>query len=156
MGLFAVKHFLKVISFFHEMLVDSIEFFDFGHAMELAVDIGPWAVGDPVGGVGEYLDLSSRSGKQVPPLRRIEFILSKFNLGSQHERKQQFMFLKQRSANILIQRVCKIIIKILQPLFQFFGGQGILNRHLEQIDEPLKRVLVHRVDSRQVNDTEKQ
>lgn len=66
------------------------------------------------------------------------------------------MLFKKRSANILIQRVRKVVVEILQPLVQFFGWKRVLNRHLEQVDKPLKRVLVHRVNTCQVNNTEKQ
>jgi hypothetical protein len=63
MRLFTVKDFLEIISFVHEIFVDRFEFLDLSHPIELTVNVGPGAVRDPVGGVGEYLDLTSRSGK---------------------------------------------------------------------------------------------
>jgi hypothetical protein len=57
------------------------------------------------------------------------------------------MLFKERSTNIFIKRVSKVIVKVFEPLFKFLGRKGVLDGHLEQVDEPLKGILIHWVDA---------
>ena len=60
------------------------------------------------------------------------------------------IFLKQRSANITIQGVCKVMIQVVQSLLQVLRFLCIVYRQAKQIDKPHEGVLVHRLNVCQV------
>ena len=61
------------------------------------------------------------------------------------------MPLKQRPADILIQQLGKEAIDIENALGEFVGNRSTFNSHVKQRSKALQRVLVHRVDRRQIN-----
>jgi hypothetical protein len=145
---------LILITLGHKVFENPLKSRQLIHAIELPENIGPGVIIDPVGGVILHFNFSRGPRQQIPPLIGIHLLLPKLYLHSQHKRKEQLMLLKQRPTHILVQTVSEVVYQIRQPYRQLFGGQGVLHRHLEEVDEPLQRVLVHRVDAGQVHDAE--
>ena len=92
--------------------------------------------------------------------------------GAEQEREEQLVFFEQRSAHVLVQRVREVVGDDLQAFAQvnllglvhlllnrlvvFILLRGRVDGPHEQADEPGQRVLVHRVDVREVADGEEQ
>lgn len=76
-----------------------------------------------------------------------EFLLAELNVSRKHKREEELMFLKERPTDILIKRICEVIDKVEKPSFQLLGWQCVFHSQFEEVDEPLKGVLVHGIDS---------
>lgn len=65
------------------------------------------------------------------------------------------MFLEKGTANVFIEGVGKKGIDVFETDSVFWGYRRVLNAILEELDVPLKGVLIHGVDVGEVKDAEK-
>jgi len=123
-------------------------------ALDIPINVVPAVLIDPVSRILFLLDIARRSREQVPIFQVVKLIFSLQDLDQQHEAEEQLVLLEQGAADILVQREGEVIIQVEKSLFKLLCRRRVLHAHNEQIDEPLERVLVHRVNSVQVNDAE--
>ena len=72
-------------------------------------DIRPRTISNPLSRISLQRRFRTRTSQKQPPQLLIELFLSKLDIGSQHERKQQLMFLKERPTDILIERIGEVV-----------------------------------------------
>jgi len=71
-------------------------------------------------------------------------------------RCEYLVLLKQRPADVAVQRVSKVILEVHESLCELIRMLGVVDGHHKQVDEPREWVLIHRVDVCQVGDAKEQ
>lgn len=66
------------------------------------------------------------------------------------------MGFEQRPADVFVELVGEVIIKVLEPFLQHVARSGLVYTVDKQVVEPLEGVLIHGVDGGQVQDAEEQ
>ena len=66
------------------------------------------------------------------------------------------VLLKEGTTDITVERIGEVMSQAVQSFFQLVGLVCVVNGQDEEVDEPGQRVLVHRVDVREVGDREEQ
>lgn len=77
-------------------------------------------------------------------------------LDSKHEGEHELVLFKERAANHGIERVCEVVVQDFDSLFNVFAALGVSDAFDEKIDEPVQRVLVHRVDRSEIGDAKEE
>eukprot|EP00968_Pinguiococcus_pyrenoidosus_P027389 scaffold7375_cov268-Pinguiococcus_pyrenoidosus.AAC.39 len=88
--------------------------------------------------------------------RAVQQPLALEDLGRQQEAEQQLVLGEERAADILVQHVGEGLVEVLDSLVVVLALGRLADGEEEEANEPLQRVLVHRVHDVQVRDTEEQ
>jgi hypothetical protein len=64
--------------------------------------------------------------------------------------------LEQTSANVIIEVESEMVIQVLDSLLGMWCLRTVVNTLAEQVREPLQRVLIHRIDDGEVDNSEEQ
>ena len=75
---------------------------------------------------------------------------------AQHEREEQLVLLEERATHVAVQVVGEVVLEVLEAPLHVLRLQAVLYRVEIEIDEPLQRVLVHRIDVGQVGEAEEE
>jgi hypothetical protein len=83
-----IKNLLKLLIELNKVGIDAFESSQVVHSEELLIHFSPSEVIQPVSGVGHDFNGSTGSSQEIPPFKRVYFIISEQNLGSEQERKE--------------------------------------------------------------------
>jgi hypothetical protein len=72
-------------------------------------------------------------------------ILALQNALRQKEGEKQFVFFKERTTHIFVKGIGKVVVKVGESFFKDLGLNSVFHSHLEEVDVPLKGVLIHGV-----------
>jgi hypothetical protein len=82
--------------------------------------------------------------------------LSLEQLYAEYEREEQFVLFEQRATHVAVNGVGKVIVERLDASVELSELLAVHNRAVVEIDEPVERVLVHRVDVCQIADAKEE
>ena len=143
------------LRFLCEALIEALERLN----VRERVDVLPHLLRDPLGrGVlGEARRIEHHAARQqVAPLGVVELVVALHEVGAQQQREGQLVLLKERAADVLVQEVLKVRVEVLHAHLQVAARLRIGDRAAEEVDEPVERVLVHRVDGGERGDAEEE
>lgn len=124
------------------------------HCEQLLVSLYPLEVIQPLCRVGLLVDLTRWSSEEESPLGHVDLVVSEQNLGTEKEGEEELVDFEERSAHVLVECVCEVVVEDLDSADDVISLLRLLDGILEEVLEPLKGVLVHTVDVVEVNDAE--
>mmetsp|Transcript_51367 Transcript_51367/g.135448 ORF Transcript_51367/g.135448 Transcript_51367/m.135448 type:complete len:251 (-) Transcript_51367:1509-2261(-) len=136
-----------------KMLLESLECWELRQAQNLVPRLFRqkirWILQSPP-------DFHRRAVQQESQVHIIQLALGAQQGRGQRHREQGFVVLEQGPADVLVQRVNKVVLEGLQPLGEATQRRRFVNCLHEQALKPLQRILVHGVDLRKLRDGEEE
>jgi len=99
---------------FHEVVINALQSRHYlSHGKDLFGSVGPFEITHPGCRVLLGLDISLRTGKEESQLSFVHVFVAKHNVDSHFEGEQKLVSFEKRPADILIERLCKVVIECL-------------------------------------------
>jgi hypothetical protein len=97
----------------HKIVFKACKILKLTNAVDLTVHVGPLVVRLPRSWVRVDLYFSSWTSQDVSPFFFYHFVVSLQNFHGQQQREQKFMFFEETSADVLVERVGKVLVEVL-------------------------------------------